>query len=75
MNCLVCGTNAEQISITIEAVSIACPVCGEYDVSSWAIATSLMKKLEPEQRRDALHKAKRSARPGVRPMIDIYLFA
>jgi hypothetical protein len=64
MKCFVCGANAERIGTTIDAVSIVCPVCGEYDVSSSAIATGQMEKLEPEQRRDALAQVKRSAQPG-----------
>jgi predicted RNA-binding Zn-ribbon protein involved in translation (DUF1610 family) len=75
MKCFVCGANAEKIATTIDAVSIVCPVCGEYDVSSSAIAAGQMDKLEPEQRRDALVQAKRSAQPGTRPMIDTYLLA
>jgi predicted RNA-binding Zn-ribbon protein involved in translation (DUF1610 family) len=75
MNCLVCGAKAEQIAATIDGVSIVCPVCGEYDVSSSAISTGQMEKLDPEQRRDALEQAKRSAQPGARPMITTYLLA
>jgi hypothetical protein len=75
MKCFVCGANAEKIATTIDAVSIACTVCGEYDVSSSAIATGQMEKLEPEQRRDALVQAKRSAQPGTRPIINTYLLA
>jgi predicted RNA-binding Zn-ribbon protein involved in translation (DUF1610 family) len=75
MKCFVCGADAEKIATTIDAVSIVCPVCGEYDVSSSAIATRQMEKLEPEQRRDALAQAKRAAEPGTRPMIHTYLLA
>jgi predicted RNA-binding Zn-ribbon protein involved in translation (DUF1610 family) len=75
MKCFVCGANAEKIATTIDAVSIVCPVCGEYDVSGSAIATGQMEKLEPEQRRDALVQAKRSVQPGTRPMINTYLLA
>jgi predicted RNA-binding Zn-ribbon protein involved in translation (DUF1610 family) len=75
MKCFVCGANAEKIATTVDAVSIVCPVCGEYDVSSSAIATGQMEKLEPQQRRDALLQAKRSAQPGTRPMINTYLLA
>ena len=75
MNCLVCGANAEQIAASIDCVTIVCPACGEYDVSSETIATGQMDKLEPEQRRDALEQAKRSAQPGARPMITPYLLA
>jgi len=75
MKCLVCGAKAEQIAATVDAVSILCPVCGEYDVSTSAIATGQMEQLELEQRRDALNQAKRSAQPGARPMITTYLLA
>src|SRR5215813_2147627 len=75
MNCLVCGDNAELIDVTIDAVSFACPRCGEYAVSSSAIATGQVEELEPEQRRDALDQAKRSAQPGARPVITTYLLA
>ena len=72
MNCLVCGAKADLIDVAIDGVSIACPRCGEYAVSSSAIT---FEKLEPEQRRDALARAKRSAQPGSRPMITTYLLA
>ena len=75
MNCLVCGAKAEQIAATVDSVSILCPMCGEYDVSSEAIATGQMENLDLEQRRDALNQAKRSAQPGARPMITTYLLA
>jgi hypothetical protein len=75
MKCFVCGANAEKIATTIDAVSIVCPTCGEYGVSGSAIATGQIEKLEPEQRRDALLQAKRSAQPGTRPVINTYLLA
>ena len=75
MNCPVCGASAEQIPATIDGVSIVCPECGEYDVSSSIIATGQWQRLEPEERGDTLNKAKRSALPGARPMITPYLLA
>src|SRR5262245_6807679 len=36
---LVCGAKAELIDVTIDSVSIACPRCGEYAVSSGDIAS------------------------------------
>ena len=75
MKCLVCGAGAEQIAATIDVVSILCPACGEYDVSSSTIATGQMKELSAEQRREASDQAKRSAQPGTRPMITTYLLA
>jgi len=75
MNCLVCGAKAELIDVTIDGVSIACPRCGEYDVSGLTIGTGQMERLKPEQRRDVLEQAKRSAQPGDRPMITTDLLA
>ena len=74
MNCPVCDANAEQIASTIHGMSIACPTCGEYDISSSVLAED-WQRLEPEERCDALNKAKCSAQPGARPMITAYLFA
>jgi hypothetical protein len=67
MDCLICGANAEQILTTIDDMTVVCPTCGEYDVESTVATTGLMQKLEPEQRRDVLDKAKRSAAPGATP--------
>jgi hypothetical protein len=75
MNCSICGADAEKLATTIDSVSFACPRCGEYDVSSSVIATGQWDKLKPEQRRDALDEAKRSAPPGARPIISTYLLA
>jgi len=75
MNCPICGTNADHIVPTIEGVSIACPICGEYDVASSVLATEQLQRLEPEERSHALNKAKRCAQLGARPMITTYLLA
>jgi uncharacterized Zn finger protein (UPF0148 family) len=75
MTCPVCGANTEQITGTIDGVSIVCPMCGEYDVSSSVLAAEQLQRLEPEERGDALNKAKHWARPGTRPMITTYLLA
>jgi hypothetical protein len=75
MNCPICGASAEQIPTTNNGVIIVCRMCGEYDVSSSVIATGQWQRLEPEERRNALNMAKRSARPGARPMIRTYLLA
>jgi hypothetical protein len=75
MDCLICGANAEQIPTTTDGVSIVCPTCGEYDVERTVVVTGWLKRLEPEQRRDALDQAKRSAQPGARPVIAPYLLA
>jgi ribosome-binding protein aMBF1 (putative translation factor) len=75
MNCLVCGAKAELTDVTIDGVSIACPKCGEYGVSSLDIASGQMERLEPEQRLAALDEAKRAAQPGARPVITTHLLA
>jgi hypothetical protein len=75
MNCPICGANAEHIKTTLDGMSIDCPMCGEYAISSEALATEQWQRLEPEQRRDALDQAKLSAQPGDRPMITVYLLA
>ena len=75
MNCPVCGASAKQIPATIDGVSIVCPECGEYDVSSSVIATGQWQRLEPEERGDALNRAKRSALPDAHPLIATSLLA
>jgi len=75
MNCLVCGANAETIETGADVVSLACPRCGEYDVSRSVIAAGQLQQLEPKQRRDILDKAKRSAPLGARPLIRPFLLA
>jgi hypothetical protein len=75
MNCPVCCTNAEHVMSTIDGLSIACPICGEYDVASSVLGTEQLKRLEPDKRIEILKKAKRCAQPGARPMITTYLLA
>jgi hypothetical protein len=75
MDCLVCGADAKQIPTTIDVVSIICPMCGEYDVSSSVIASGQLRGLTLEERGDVLGKARRSAPPGARPVITPYLLA
>ncbi len=75
MSCPVCGANIEQITSTIDGMSIVCPMCGEYDISSSVLATEQWQRLELEERGDALNKAKASAQPGTRPVITPYLIA
>ncbi len=50
-------------------------MCGEYDISSSVLTTEQWQRLEPEERGDVLDEAKRSARPGARPMITTNLIA
>jgi hypothetical protein len=73
MECLVCGADAEQIQSGVGRIGIVCRVCGEYDVETAVVAAGQWRTLEPEQRRDILDKAKRSAQQGTRPLIGSYL--
>jgi hypothetical protein len=75
MDCPICGAIAEQIQTTIDSVTIVCPMCGEFEVASSVIATGQLRKLEPDQRGDVLDRARRSAQPGARPVITLYLLA
>jgi predicted RNA-binding Zn-ribbon protein involved in translation (DUF1610 family) len=75
MDCLVCGADARQIPTTINVVSIVCPMCGAYDVSSSVIASGQLRRLTVEERADVLSKARRSALPGAHPVITPYLLA
>ena len=72
MECLVCGADAGQIPASIGRLGVVCPVFGEYDIETAVIAAGQWRTLEPEQRRDILDKAKRSAQPGTRPLIRPY---
>ena len=74
MDCPVCGANAEQLPTTIDAMSIACPTCGEYDIST-SVRIEDWQRLEPQERRDVLEEAKRSAQPGARAIITADLVA
>jgi hypothetical protein len=72
MYCPICGGHAEEIPSAINGISILCPTCGEYDVSTAVIVAEQLQRLEPEQRRAILHKAKRW-QLGKRPMITMHL--
>lgn len=73
LNCPVCSACAEGITpYTFGGKSIRCANCGEYDISGSVFDSSTFQKLEPEQRRAVLNKAKRFAATGKRPMITSY---
>ncbi len=73
MDCPICGAIAERIATAIDGLSIACPMCGEFDVASSVLASGQLQALAPEERANVLDKAQRSAQPGARPMITPYL--
>lgn len=73
MDCPVCGTKAEDITVqTFDGKTVRCPNCGDYDISGSVYDAGALQRREPEERRGALDKAKRSAHPGKRPMITSY---
>jgi uncharacterized Zn finger protein (UPF0148 family) len=74
MDCPICGATAEEFPKTGDYRSIRCPSCGDYKVSDTVYDKGMLQKLEPEQRRSALEKAKRSAQQGKPPMIRTYSF-
>jgi hypothetical protein len=74
MECPICGANAEQLPATTDAMSIACPACGEYDIST-SLPIEDWQSLELRDRRDVLDEAKRSAQPGARAIITADLVA
>jgi hypothetical protein len=55
-------------------MSIACPTCGEYDIST-SVPIEDWQSLELQDRRDVLDEAKRSAQPGARAIITADLVA
>jgi predicted RNA-binding Zn-ribbon protein involved in translation (DUF1610 family) len=75
MDCPICGLIAERIATAIDGVSIACPMCGQFDIASSVIASGQLQGLALEERADVLGRARRSAEPGARPMITPYLLA
>jgi hypothetical protein len=75
MYCPVCGIDAQEVTTTIDGMSIACTTCGEYEISNVVLATEEWQRLAPDERTDLLNEAKRSTRPGTRPMIASYSLA
>ncbi len=69
MNCPVCGADANDVTTTADNTSIVCATCGEYEISSSVLAGEQWLSLEAEDRRNLLQDAKRSAEPGMRPVI------
>jgi hypothetical protein len=75
MRCLVCGADAEQIPVRVGSMGVVCPACGEYEIENAVIGAGQLWSLKPEQRRDILDRAKRSAPTGARPLIRPFLLA
>jgi hypothetical protein len=75
MDCPICGAIAERVATIVDGLSIACPMCGEFDVASSVMASGQLQALALEERADVLGRAQRSAERGARPMITSYLLA
>lgn len=73
MDCPVCGLEAEDITVkTFDGITIRCKSCGDYDISGSVHNAGMLKNLEPEERLNALKRAKTFAEPNRRPMITTY---
>jgi hypothetical protein len=72
MQCPICDGLADDLPNTIDGKSIHCERCGDFDVSGSVYDAGLLQPLDPQERREALENAKRSAPHGERPMITTY---
>ena len=68
--CLVCGNEKalDKSDPSLDGSSVNCPSCGRYSISGTVLAQFL--ELPRKDRKDALDKAKRRAKPDSIPMID-----
>jgi len=67
MQCPICGAPARHLTGDFEGFTVACPRCGNYQVTDSCFNALL--RLDLEARREALAAAKRSAAPGAVPTI------
>jgi hypothetical protein len=73
MNCPVCSGPAHDItSNTFDGRSFYCVHCRVFDISGTVWGSGMLQMLTPEQRREALKKAKLYAPNGQRPIILSY---
>ena len=62
MQCPICGAPAKDLIENAEGLSVDCPRCGTYQVTDPCLNGLL--RLDPEERKQALEGARRSAAPG-----------
>jgi hypothetical protein len=74
MDCPICGAVAETSRTQFDSVSIACPICGEFDVASSVIASGQLQGLALEERADVLGRGATFGGAG-RSSYDHSLFA
>jgi hypothetical protein len=68
MNCPICGALARNISPAgFDGLVVACRNCGSYEISDAALNGLI--RLDFEDRKAALEKAKGAASPAARPAI------
>jgi hypothetical protein len=68
MQCPVCGAVAKNLApATYDGLIVGCPRCGEYQITGTVFDNLL--RLGPEDRSEALQRAKRRATLGARPTI------
>ncbi len=73
MNCGVCGLETKDIAAKdFDGQHIRCPRCGDYEIAGSVYDNGAWDRLDSEQRKDALEKAKRNAKPGEVPLISNY---
>ena len=68
MQCPICAAPARRHAEDLDGLVVVCRHCGEYQVTDPALNELLRRDVE--ERREALHAAKRVAAPGTRPLID-----
>ena len=75
MKCSVCGGPAHiSESDSLDSQIIKCMVCGSYKIANTVLEMYRWEVLSQEERKDALRKAKRFAKPGQRSVINSRCF-
>lgn len=69
IQCPICDGLAEDLPNTIDGKSIHCERCDEFDVSGTVYDAAYLEQLDPDERQQALERAKKAALQGKRPMI------
>jgi hypothetical protein len=75
MVCPICeSTDAHEGPKLIDGETIKCPNCGDYRITGTVIGEIALGRYTHEMRREALAMAKRSAAPGILPVVNAYKF-
>ncbi len=73
-DCPICGAAAKEDDKVSVYRAFHCPSCGDFNISDTVYDTGMLQKLDPDQRRGVLEKAKRAAKQGDAPKITSYTF-